>query len=200
MSDEATTVTYEFAPGDSGKTMSEEYRSAALARIAEMSDEDKDKLVIKPRLGWENERILLCDEADYSIRNYGEVVATSNVIELERIKKGLLEMEKKLRFMGETRHHLDHNHVGFTAPAFEQLRDEILGILQTTLGEITVADLAREFKCTEENITYHLRNFEKTKGNIRGKAWKISQERADEFRAYLRAKKRKTRGAPKIKR
>jgi hypothetical protein len=124
MSDEPTTITYDFAPG---KTMSDERRAAALARIEseKMSDDDKAKLVIQPRFGWENERILLCDEADYCTRIAAEILATGKVLELERIGKKLLEWEEKFRFMGESKVHLDHNHAGYTAPIFEQFAEEL---------------------------------------------------------------------------
>jgi hypothetical protein len=182
--------------------MSEERRAAALKRIKMLSEGERQSLVLSPYMGWEDERILLADEASYSLRILAEVGATSRAQEIARIRAGLIKMQEALRLSDQSKHHLQHNHLGTVAGAVDEIPAAIDGFLkaiQKTLGRVTVTELAREFGCTTRNITYHLEKFDRIKGTSRGNEYEISLEDAQEFRAYMLTKRRKTRGKSRPK-
>lgn len=81
---ENETATYQLDP-----EMTPEAEATARARLAEMPDEQKHRLICLPVLGWENERLLLQNEAPYSWRIAGEALATSRAVEMDRIKRAL---------------------------------------------------------------------------------------------------------------
>ncbi len=81
---ENETATYQL-----DQQMTPEAEATARARLAEMPDEQKHRLICLPVLGWENERILLQNEVPYSWRILGEMLATSRVLEMDTIKSAL---------------------------------------------------------------------------------------------------------------
>jgi predicted transcriptional regulator len=96
---ENESVTYQL-----DQQMTPEAEATARTRLVEMPDEQKHRLICLPVLGWENERILLQNEAPYSWRIAGEALATSRAVEMDRIKSALQNLRNEWDKDGALQH------------------------------------------------------------------------------------------------
>jgi hypothetical protein len=80
-----------------GENMPDDVKEAARQRIAQMTDEQKETLIYLPVSGWEIERILLYDEANYIHRIGAERHASARAAELRLIRESLNKLRAELQ-------------------------------------------------------------------------------------------------------
>jgi DNA-binding transcriptional ArsR family regulator len=188
--------------------MSAETRAAALARIAELDDTEQMVLRRRPTRGWETERIILLDAADYKTRLSIEGIAAYHEEKDAEVTRILFRLREKIPGLGGATGDPRVDILGSLRMILELVdgSEASKGKLQILLdqireketGEVSVAAFTREFGLSRQGVTKHLRNL-MAEGQIKdSSARKFKGEEVTRIRLRLEPS-RASRGKPRKK-